>query len=115
MMKYICTQFLLLLLLHAIFFTSSHIQDILPLKITDIEEEIIVIYESKLQTRKSIIISSRLKPYLTVYLNGYRIKRSNLLFCDEQGRMLTYPKVLQVLNIVAKKVNLPDVYLYILS
>ncbi|MDJ0730488.1 MAG: tyrosine-type recombinase/integrase [Crocosphaera sp.] len=96
------------------YFTASRIEDILSLQKQDITPETIIIQDSTSQKRKKVQIIARLQPYLTVYLNGYESQPSNLLFTDQFGQPLKSSQVFKVLKIVAKKINLPDLYLFVL-
>ncbi|MGK7880220.1 MAG: tyrosine-type recombinase/integrase [Crocosphaera sp.] len=97
------------------YFTASRIEDILFLQKEDITNEMLIIQDSNTKKTKQIQIIPRLRPYLTVYLNGYKSQQSNLLFTDKFGNPLKISQVLKVLNMVAKKINLPNVYLFILQ
>lgn len=96
------------------YFTTSRIEDILSLQKKDITSEIIIIEDSNLREIKKVPIMTKLRPYLTVYLNGYDPNQSDLLFTDRLGNPLTSSHVFKILNIVAKKINLPDMYLSVL-
>ncbi|MGB5594870.1 MAG: tyrosine-type recombinase/integrase [Crocosphaera sp.] len=97
------------------YFTSSRIEDILSLKKKNITTEKIIIKQSELGETKYVPILSNLRPYLTVYLNGYEEKESEFVFSDKLGKPLTSSLVFKVLNIVAKKINLPEIYLFVLN
>lgn len=97
------------------YFTSSRIEDILSLKLGDILAETIIIQESELKQTKYVPIVSSLRPYLTVYLNGYQPHPSEFLFTDSKGQPLKIASVFKILNIVAQKINLPEIYLFVLK
>ncbi len=97
------------------YFTSSRIEDILSLKKDNITTEKIIIKQSELGETKYVPILSNLRPYLTVYLNGYEENESEFVFSDKLGKPLTSSLVFKVLNIVAKKINLPEIYLFVLN
>ena len=59
-------------------------------------------------------ITPLLRPYLTIYLNGLRSKKSAFLFVNSQGEPLKSWVVFRVLKITARKINLPEVYFFIL-
>ncbi|MDJ0510702.1 MAG: tyrosine-type recombinase/integrase [Crocosphaera sp.] len=97
------------------YFTSSRIEDILSLKFRDILAETIVIEESEPKQTKYVPIISILRPYLTVYLHGYKSHQSELLFTNSNGKPLKSSSVFKILNIVAKEINLPEIYLFVLK
>ena len=97
------------------YFTASSIEDILSLQKEDITNEILIIQDSNTKKTKQIQIIPRLRPYLTVYLNGYKSQQSNLLLTDKFGNPLKISQVFKVLKMVAKKINLPHLYLFILK
>lgn len=96
------------------YFTTSRIDDILYLRKQDISSEIIIIKDSNLKKTKKVSIIAKLRPYLTVYLNGYKAQSSDFLFSDNLGKPLRTSQVFKILNIVANKINLPDMYWSIL-
>ncbi|CCQ67318.1 tyrosine-type recombinase/integrase [Crocosphaera watsonii] len=97
------------------YFTASRIEDILSLHKEDITHETVIIKDSNAKNRKQVQIIPRLRPYLTVYLNGYKSQPSSLLFSDKFGYPLKSSQVFKVLKMVAKNINLPYVYLFILQ
>ncbi|MGK7942738.1 MAG: tyrosine-type recombinase/integrase [Crocosphaera sp.] len=97
------------------YFTSSRIEDILSLKFRDILAETIIIQESEGKKPKYVPIISSLRPYLTVYLNGYQVSPSDFLFTDSKGKPLKSSSVFKILKIVAKEINLPELYLFVLK
>ncbi|MEA5511081.1 tyrosine-type recombinase/integrase [Crocosphaera sp. UHCC 0190] len=96
------------------YFTSSRISDILSLKVSDIKDDQIIINQSEFGKPKCVPILSTLKPYLTVYLNGYYQKRSGLIFADKVGKPMKSSSVFKVLKLVSKQISLPEMYLFIL-
>ena len=97
------------------YFTASRIEDILSLHKEYITHETVIIKDSNAKNRKQVQIIPRLRPYLTVYLNGYKSQPSSLLFRDKFGYPLKSSQVFKVLKMVAKNINLPYVYLFILQ
>ncbi|XTZ11472.1 MAG: tyrosine-type recombinase/integrase [cyanobacterium endosymbiont of Rhopalodia inflata] len=96
------------------YFTSSRISDILILKTSDIYPNQIKITKSESNFNKLVPITPLLRPYLTIYLNGLKPQESAFLFVNSQGEPLTSWVVFRVLNITARQINLPEVYLFIL-
>lgn len=96
------------------YFTASRIEDILSLQKEDINPETIIIKDSNSQKIRKARIIAELRPYLTVYLNGYNFEKSNFLFADRLGNPLKSSQVFKILKIVANNISLPDVYLFIL-
>ncbi|MDJ0597318.1 MAG: tyrosine-type recombinase/integrase [Crocosphaera sp.] len=96
------------------YFTTSRIKDILLLQKQDITPEKIIIRDSTLQKIKKVTIIPKLRPYLTVYLNGYDTQKSDFLFTDQLGQPLKSSQVFKILKIVAKNINLPHIYWLIL-
>ncbi|MEA5534795.1 tyrosine-type recombinase/integrase [Crocosphaera sp. XPORK-15E] len=97
------------------YFTSSRINDILSLKVSDIKADQIIINQSEFGKAKCVPILSTLKPYLTVYLNGLYQKNSDFIFPDKLGKPMKISSVFKVLKLVAQQVNLPEMYLFVLS
>ena len=96
------------------YFTSSRISDVLSLKISDISSEGIVIKQSEFGEVKFVPMLSFLKPYLTVYLNGFHQHKSAFLFTDKSGNPLKASTVFKVLKLVAKQIHFPEIYLFVL-
>ncbi|XTZ19281.1 MAG: tyrosine-type recombinase/integrase [cyanobacterium endosymbiont of Rhopalodia fuxianensis] len=96
------------------YFTSSRISDILILKTSDIYPNQIKITKSESNFNKLVPITPLLRPYLTIYLNGLKPQKSAFLFVNSQGEPLTSWVVFRVLNITARQIHLPEVYLFIL-
>ncbi|MEL4896218.1 tyrosine-type recombinase/integrase [Crocosphaera sp. Alani8] len=96
------------------YFTSSKIEDVLSLQQKDITSTTVFIRDSNTRKVKKSKITARLRPYLTVYLNGKELQKSNFLFTDRAGKPLKSFQVFKVLEAVAKSINFPDVYLFIL-
>lgn len=96
------------------YFTASRIEDILSLQKHHITPQTIIIQDSSSKTTREAQIIARLRPYLTVYLNGYNNQRSSFLFTDRLGKPLKTSQVFKILRMVAKTINLPHVYLFIL-
>ena len=96
------------------YFTNSRIEDILLLREQDITSEIMMIRDSTLKKLKKVPILADLQPYLTLYLNGCHSQTSDLLFTDNAGNPLPISQVFKIIKIVAKNINLPDMYLLIL-
>lgn len=96
------------------YFTNSKVEDILLLRKQDITSEIMMIRDSTLRKVKKVPILAQLQPYLTLYLNGYNPQTSDLLFTDNAGNPLQISQVFKILKIVAKNINLPDIYWLIL-
>ncbi|HAC62601.1 MAG TPA: dimethyladenosine transferase [Cyanothece sp. UBA12306] len=97
------------------YFTSSKITDILSLKISDIYPDKIAINHSESEQTQLVPITSLLRPYLTLYLNGFCQQKSEFIFGDTRGEPLQIGKVFRVLNLVARQINLPEIYLFILK
>ncbi|ACB51845.1 hypothetical protein cce_2497 [Crocosphaera subtropica ATCC 51142] len=96
------------------YFTTSRVEDILSLQKQDITSEMIIIEDSTLRKTKQVPIITKLRPYLTVYLNGYETQSSDFLFSDKLGKPLKTSQVFKILKMVANKINLPDMYLSVL-
>ena len=96
------------------YFTSSKISDVLSLKIDDIYPDQIAISQSESNQIQLVPIPPLLRPYLTIYLNGFNQNNSELLFSNSQGEPMQIWRVFRVLNLVAHQINLPEVYLFIL-
>ena len=84
------------------------------LKISDISSEGIVIKQSEFGAVKCVPMLSLLKPYLTVYLNGYHQHKSAFLFTDKFGKPLKTSTVFKVLKLVAEQIHFPEMYLFVL-
>ena len=96
------------------YLTSSRIRDVLTLKVSDIKANLITINQSELSQGKCSPILPLLQSYLTVYLNGKKFNQSEFLFADKFGQPLKTSTVFKVLQLVAKPINFPDVYLFVL-
>ena len=96
------------------YFTASRIEDILSLQKHNITPQTIIIQDSSSKTTREVQIIAKLRPYLTVYLNGCQNKTSNFLFTDRLGNPLKSSQVFKILKMVARTINLPHIYLFIL-
>lgn len=96
------------------YFTSSKISDIISLKTSDIHPHQIEIFESESDSNRLVPITPLLRPYLTLYLNGLKQQKSEFLFSNSQGEPLKSWTVFRVLDLVARQINLPEIYLFIL-
>lgn len=96
------------------YFTSSRISDILNLKTSDIYPNQIKITKSESNSGKLVPITPLLRPYLTIYINGLESQKSAFLFVNSRGEPFKSWVVFHVLNIIARQINLPEIYFFIL-
>ncbi|ACK64441.1 hypothetical protein PCC8801_0343 [Rippkaea orientalis PCC 8801] len=97
------------------YFTSSKIIDILSLKISDIDADKILIVQSDSGFSKLVPINPLLRPYLTIYLDGMGQKSTEFVFANSVGESMDSMSVFEVLKLVARQINFPEVYLFVLS